>query len=136
VQAIVAEVTNTPWGERHAYVLAGSESDSGSRSNVVEGEFDKALHVSPFMPMDPRYVVRAGVPGERLSVHIESHRAGSVSFEAGLTLCRTELTSRSAARVTRRYPFESARVLALIYGHALGLKLARAPVFAHPGRMR
>src|ERR1700761_5219212 len=60
VQAIVAEVTNTPWGERHAYVLAspGSDSDSGScsRSSVVEGEFDKALHVSPFMPMDPRYV--------------------------------------------------------------------------------
>ena len=55
VQALVAEVTNTPWGERHAYVIEGKQRDSA----VLAGEFDKALHVSPFMGMDHRYDARA-----------------------------------------------------------------------------
>lgn len=122
VQAVLAEVTNTPWGERHAYVIPGER-----------GEMTKALHVSPFMGMDHRYLVRARTPGERLSVHIESWREGALSFDAALALRRVELTRASAARISRRYPLASARVLALIYGHALGLKLAGASVYPHPG---
>ena len=121
VEAVVAEVTNTPWGERHAYVLPGGS-----------GSFDKLLHVSPFMGMDHRYTARAGTPGERLAVHIESRRGGEVEFDATLALRRRELTSRSAARLTVRYPFANVRVLALIYGHAVGLKLAGAAVHGHP----
>jgi len=122
VEAIVAEVTNTPWGERHAYVIPGREAELG-----------KALHVSPFMSMDHRYLMRATAPGDRLSVHIESRRGRTGTFDAALALRRTELTARSAARITRRYPLASARVLALIYGHAVGLKLAGATVYPHPG---
>jgi DUF1365 family protein len=122
VDAIVAEVTNTPWGERHAYVVDGEC-----------GEMVKALHVSPFMGMDQWYSVRAGTPGGRLSVHIESRHADTVSFDATLTLRRVELTRRSVARVTWGYPLAGARTLALIYGRALGLKLAGARVHPHPG---
>ena len=168
VDALVAEVTNTPWGERHAYVLGAPDGPGG----VMTGEFGKALHVSPFMGMEHRYVVRAAGPGERLAVHIESRRGGAPAFEAAtalgrgvpafeattalgrgapaleattalglgapafeatLALRRTELTRRTAARVTRRYSLAGARVLALIYGHALGLKLAGATVYPHPG---
>jgi DUF1365 family protein len=121
VDAVVAEVTNTPWGERHAYVLPGGRA-----------ELDKALHVSPFMGMDHRYTARACAPGERLAVHIESRRAGEVDFDATLALRRRELTRRSAAGLVARYPLANVRVLALIYGHAVGLKLAGAPVFGHP----
>jgi DUF1365 family protein len=122
VDAIVAEVTNTPWGERHAYVIDGKQ-----------GEMVKALHVSPFIGMDHRYLMRAGTPGERLSVHIESRHADRVSFDATLAMRRVELTRRSVARVAWRYPVAGARMLALIYGHALGLKLAGARVYPHPG---
>jgi DUF1365 family protein len=122
VDAVVAEVTNTPWGERRAYVIPGREA-----------ELDKKLHVSPFMDMDHRYAVRAGIPGERLGVHVESRRAGTLSFDATLALRRVELTARSAARVACRYPLASARVLALIYAHGVGLKLAGASVYPHPG---
>jgi uncharacterized protein len=128
VQALVAEVTNTPWGERHAYVL-GAGQGSGS---ALDAQFEKAMHVSPFMGMDHRYHVRASTPGRTLSVHIGSSRAGTTVFDATLSLRRRELTRASLAGMTTRYPFATVRVLALIYAHALGLKLAGAPVHPHP----
>ncbi len=123
VDAVVAEVTNTPWGERHAYVISGAN-----------GDMAKALHVSPFMAMDHRYRVHAGVPGQRLAIHIESTRNDAPAFDATLALRRRELTRGAAARLAARYPFANLRVLALIYGHAVGLKLAGAPLHGHPAR--
>jgi DUF1365 family protein len=125
LEAVVAEVTNTPWGERHAYVLP---ADGGR----VEAGFDKALHVSPFMGMDHHYLARATAPGETLSVHVESRHAGATVFDATLGLRRRELTRASAARMTARYPLATIRVLGLIYLHALGLKLSGFPVHRHP----
>ena len=46
---VVADVTNTPWKERHQYVLPATPT------GVSGHEEAKALHVSPFMPMDQRY---------------------------------------------------------------------------------
>jgi uncharacterized protein len=123
VQAVLAEVTNTPWGERRGYVLPEGH-----------GDFAKALHVSPFMGMDHVYSARAGAPGRRLAIHIESRRNGELTFDAMLALRRRELTRRSAAHVAARYPLANVRVLALIYGRAIGLKLAGAPVHRHPAR--
>ncbi len=123
LESVVAEVTNTPWGERHAYVLGG---DHG-------GGFDKVLHVSPFMGMDQRYEWRAPAPGATLSVHIESSEHGRRVFDATLGLRRTELSSSAVARVTARYPAATLRMLALIYGHAVVLKRRGVPVHPHPG---
>jgi uncharacterized protein len=128
VQALVAEVTNTPWGERHTYVLEGEHA----RQGVLDGQFDKALHVSPFMGMDHRYDIHAGAPAQTLSVHIASSRADTTIFDATLALRRRQLTRRSMAKNTARYPLATVRVLALIYGHALGLKLAGVSVHRHP----
>ncbi|MGI8411282.1 MAG: DUF1365 domain-containing protein [Solirubrobacteraceae bacterium] len=129
VQALVAEVTNTPWGERHAYALRAD--DAGS--DVLQAQFSKALHVSPFMGMDHCYQARAGSPAQALSVHVESRRCGAPVFEATLALSRRELTRSGAASMSLRYPLASVRVLALIYGHAVGLKLAGASLHRHPG---
>jgi uncharacterized protein len=115
LQAVVAEVTNTPWGERHSYVLVGSE-----------GSVEKAMHVSPFMGMDHSYRWRVTEPGERLIVHIDSLREGAKVFDATLTL-------RRRARALRSYP---ATTLARIYAQALRLKLKGAPYFPHPERSR
>jgi hypothetical protein len=128
VAAIVAEVTNTPWGESHAYVIAPEHSGS----HVVAGEFAKEFHVSPFMDMEHRYTCRAGAPGQTLSVHIESRRHGGPAFDATLALRRRELNRVSALRQVARFPFDGVRVLALIYGNAARLKLAGAPYFPHP----
>jgi uncharacterized protein len=111
---VVAEVTNTPWGERHAYVLPNGHGHPG-----------KALHVSPFMGMDHEYAVRATTPGETLSVHIESRRAGELAFDATLNLAR-----RPYSRL--RLLGASIRTLTLIYAHAVALKLKRVRYFPHP----
>jgi DUF1365 family protein len=125
---VLAEVTNTPWGERRAYVL----SDRRTGSGVLGGEFDKQLHVSPFFGMDHRYHASASTPGPTLAVHIENEHQGTTVFDATLRLHRRELTAVSAARMTLARPAASLRVLALIYGHAVGLKLKGARIHPHP----
>ena len=120
--AVVAEVTSTPWGERHAYVLPRGDG------RVLTGGMDKAMHVSPFMGMDQRYVLRASEPGPTLSVHIESHEDAARVFDATLNLERAPLTRRGLAR----HRGATLRVLALIYSHALVLKLKGVPVHRRP----
>ncbi len=135
VDAVVAEVTNTPWGERHAYVLArGSKDRSPTRTAgaALAGSSTKALHVSPFMGMDQRYEWRVSVPGETLSVHIASSHKGKVAFDATLSLRRQELTKTALGRMSARYPASALRMLALIYAQALRLKLKGVPVHPHP----
>jgi hypothetical protein len=132
VEAALAEVTNTPWGERHSYLLRARDDES----TLLTGAFAKQLHVSPFMGMDHQYDARASTPGPTLSVHIESVRAGATVFDATLAMQRQELTRASAARMTARDPLATARVLALIYGHAVALKLAGARVHPHPEAAR
>jgi DUF1365 family protein len=128
LQTVLAEVTNTPWGERHAYALDAAVP--GSR--LVTGTFDKRLHVSPFMSMDHVYRARATIPGQTLSVQIENYRQDVKVFEATLNLSRVALTRRHVARMTTAQPAASARVLALIYGHAVGLKISGARYHRHP----
>jgi DUF1365 family protein len=61
VQAVVAEVTNTPWGERHAYAIGRTGAD-----RIISGKLDKSFHVSPLMGMDHSYEWRATTPGDEL----------------------------------------------------------------------
>jgi DUF1365 family protein len=134
VEAVVADVENIPWGESHPYVLARGASEGP----VLSDELDKALHVSPLMGMDQTYAFRAGEPGERLSVHIESRpdrgpgaRAGK-SFDATLNLRRRELSRPLLTGMLARYPAMSLQVVAKIYAQSLRLKLKGAPYFPHP----
>ncbi len=129
VEAVVAEVTNTPWGERHAYALTRAPETS---ANVIRGESEKVLHVSPFMDMDQRYTWSVAAPSEMLSVHIENRRAGELVFDATLAMRRTAFTPEALRRITVRYPAATARVVGLIYAHALVLKLKGLRVYPHP----
>ena len=105
LRAVVAEVTNTPWGERHSYVLSGG-------GKILRAQHDKAMRVSPFMGMDQRYAVAVGEPGPTLSVHIESVEDSARAFDATLKLRRRPLKPSLSAL----------RVLPLIYGHAIVLR--------------
>jgi cyclopropane-fatty-acyl-phospholipid synthase len=123
--AVVADVENTPWNERHAYVAA---CDPAAR--VQEASFDKVFHVSPLMGMDQRYRFRFTAPGDTLSIHITSE--GDSAFDATLNLRREPMTRAGLHRLLARFPLQSARTGALIYANALQLKLKGAPYHAHP----
>ena len=130
VEAVVADVQNIPWGERHAYVLS-----RGAREGpVLSDELDKAMHVSPLMGMDQTYAFRASEPGERLAVHIESRPRGGdgKSFDATLSLRRRELGRARLVGLLLRYPAMSLQVVARIYAQSLRLKLKGARYFPHP----
>jgi DUF1365 family protein len=130
VETIVAEITNTPWNERHAYVLPACMSAAAGAN--LRFRFGKAFHVSPFMPMEIDYDWRFTAPGDRLAVHMENRRADARIFDATLTLERHTITAASLAGALARYPFASLRVLVAIYWQALRLWLKRAPFHVRP----
>ena len=132
VEAIVAEINNTPWGERHCYVLPATAS-SGTPEKL-RFHFGKDFHVSPFLPMDMDYDWRFAAPGERLLVHMENWREDRPVFDATLSLEREPLGSRALAGALAGYPFMTAQVAGAIYWQALRLWLKRTPLFTHPDK--
>lgn len=134
LDCIVAEITNTPWRERHAYVLPIESATTHGRA--LQWEFDKAFHVSPFMAMAHRYRWRLTPPGEDLHVHMDVLRDGSSEFDATLSLQRRPLDGHSLARVLWRYPAMTVQVVAAIHWQALQLWLKRNPVHDHPAPPR
>jgi len=134
VQTVLAEITNTPWKERHAYVLpvvTATRNDT-----VMRFEFGKEFHVSPFWPMDMSYDWRLNVPGEHLRIHMDNlqQKDGTTRrvFDATLTLQREEISSASLSRALYRYPLMTAKVSGAIYWQALRLWFRRTPFFTHP----
>lgn len=128
VEAVVADVTNTPWGESHAYVLPRD----GAR-RVLSGSFQKALHVSPFMGMDQQYEWSMPTPGDSLFVHMQNTEDAARVFDATLHLDHYPFDAATVRRVSWRYPVASRRVLLFIYVHALVLRLKGVRVKPHPG---
>jgi DUF1365 family protein len=123
LRAVVAEVTNTPWAERHRYVLRAHDG-------AVHDRVAKAFHVSPFMGMEHEYEAWLSAPGPDLDVRIVSRRGGEVEFDAMLGLQRRPLRPRTLTRAA----LPSLAVLARIYATALRLKLKGAPYHPHPAR--
>lgn len=128
LEAIVLEVSNTPWREMHPYVLTrGAPIANGG----YRFEFAKAFHVSPFMPMDMDYRCRLAPPGRRLAFALENWREGARCFDAHLSFQRIAITSRSLARVLATDPLATLRVTTLIHWQALRLWRKKAPVYDH-----
>jgi DUF1365 family protein len=130
VETIVAEVSNTPWGERHMYVLP--EASNLAPGDDKRYELRKAFHVSPFLAMDMDYGWRFGRPAERLWVHMENRKGGERVFEATLTLDRRRITGLALARALLVRPAMTVKVVLAIYFQALRLSLRGAPFYAHP----
>ncbi len=131
LDCIVAEITNTPWRERHAYVL--DARSSGSKNDWFEFEFDKAFHVSPFFPMQLRYDWRFSLPANNLNVQMNlSNSSAEKQFDASLNLQRSQINGWNLTRVLWQYPLMTIKVVAAIHWQAFLLWLKQITVYDHP----
>lgn len=127
LEYLVAEVNNTPWDERHSYVLAGPEA-----GDWLETSFDKRFHVSPFNPMAMRYHWRSNTPVKRLLLRMENRADGETVFDATLSLTARPMNAASLNGLLLRYPLMTARVALAIYWQALRLYIKGVPFYPHP----
>lgn len=124
VETLVAEVESTPWHERCTYVVGPPGRH----------RFAKAMHVSPFLPMDVDYVLRYSAPSERLVVKLDVMRGDERLLGASLSLRRRALDRRALGRLLWAHPALTHRVSAGIYAQAARLLLRGAPFHTHPAR--
>lgn len=130
LEALVGEVTNTPWGERQLYCLPMSENLG--RAQRPQFRFAKRMHVSPFLPMEMSYHWRLNLPGERLVVHMDDLQGEERLLDATLLLRRRPIDSANLRRALLRYPFMSGQVIFDIHWQALRLWLKGVPIYPHP----
>ena len=128
IEAVVADVTNIPWGESHAYII-------DTRDGLADlAEQPKVLHVSPFLPMNLSYRFEVTVPGERCGFRVTVLRDSLEVFRAGFSLREHAMTRPELAKVLVRRVFATHRVSLGIYIQALRLWLRRARYYRHPTR--
>ncbi len=127
---VVCEVSNTPWNEKHIYVL--DRKAAVEDNHVLVFEQPKEFHVSPFMPMAVDYRWHFSEPGEQLNVHMANIESGEKSFDATLRLNKLPVNSLNLARVLTLFPFMTIKIVVLIYFQALRLWLKKVPFYPHP----
>jgi hypothetical protein len=124
IETLVAEVENTPWHERVSYVVGAPGTY----------RFPKALHVSPFLPMELDYVLTYGELGEEFSCSFDVMSGDKVVLAARLNLHRTEMSRRNLTRLVRHAPPMAHRVTAGIYVEAARLLVKGVRFIPHPAR--
>lgn len=130
LQAIVAEVQNTPWLQRHCYVLwQGNQLGTGRETEYC---IPKTFHVSPFFGMDLDHHWRVSAPGNELHIGIENTVEQNPLFRAWMTLHRVPLSHRTQRAMQWRYPHMTARITAAIYLQAFHLWRKKCPFYPHP----
>jgi uncharacterized protein len=122
LRMVLAEVRNT-FGGSHNYWLRPVPD-----SRTFRAAASKSLYVSPFMPVDLDYTFALTAPASRLVAHIETSQAGTVGFDATLSLERRPWSAAEVRRLLVRYPAMTATVMAAIHWQAVKLWWKGVPV--------
>lgn len=134
---ILAQVNNTPWNERHTYLIHCDE-----KTGKANSQFDKKFHVSPFNPLDMEYRWISSVPAENVLVHMENHAPiqsktdnaelrTSCHMDATLTLKREPWSKSALQKILWLQPWSAIKVPVAIYWQALRLFVKGVPVYTH-----
>lgn len=117
---LLAEVSNTPWNERHYYLIA------------IESEqiCAKSFHVSPFMDLAMKYHWRINEPAEQLHLAIENYHQQKL-FSASIAMKRQEFSNENLRNNLLSIPWMTAKTLLGIYWQALKLFCKGVPYIAH-----
>ena len=134
VDAIVSEVSNTPWLEQYCYVH-DAKNIQATVPNFYKFDLRKSFHVSPFMPMEMDYRWRFSRPNDRLFVHMRNMVQGKRIFDASLHLDKVPISGASLAKMLLTHPAMTLKVVAAIYYQAAKLWKKGAPFYTHPGKL-
>lgn len=129
---MLAEVSNTPWNERHYYLV-----DLSTKEEMVN---KKAFQVSPFMDLDMSYFWHVKPPcneNNKLVINIENKRIdfeGNITekvFDASLVMNKQPLTKTNLSKVWCQLPIMTIKVVFSIYWQALRIFMKRIPFLGY-----
>jgi hypothetical protein len=136
---MLAEVSNTPWNERHYYLVA--------LASKAEKVSEKSFQVSPFMDLNMAYFWQVKPPCEnsdKLIINIEnkrknlqnvdsdeSNKLGDKLFDATLFLHKEEFTTKRLLAVWCQLPVMTIKIVASIYWQALKLFIKGIPFIGY-----
>lgn len=129
LEALIMEVTNTPWDERHCYVLL---PDTHPKPPIYTFHMKKELHVSPFFDMQYQYHVNVKLEAKQIIVHMESFKGDKKHFDATLSVNRVNEEGAFLWRKLLHHPLTAYKVLAGIYWQAFKLWCKRVTFYNHP----
>ena len=121
---MVAEVSNTPWNERHYYLVPLQKKVN----------FKKVFSVSPFMNLDMDYHWQVQHSADNTLIHIENKRGDELLFDASLRLKRSQLTKQEVNKLLKKFPAMTLSIFKGIYVQALKLFIKRVPFLGHSGK--
>ncbi|MFY8282864.1 DUF1365 domain-containing protein [Pseudoalteromonas sp. SSMSWG5] len=121
---MLAEVSNTPWNERHYYVVPLEKKVN----------FKKVFSVSPFMNLDMNYYWHIRMNPDNTMIHIENKKDDTLLFDATLRLQKHPLNKERMSAVLKQFPAMTLSIFKGIYIHALKLFCKRVPFIGHSGK--
>ena len=127
LEMIMAEVTNTPWNERHCYFITAKKNKSFRQG------LKKQFHVSPFWDMDHDYDWYFSDVSDTISVNMINYKDEKKVFDATLSLTVSKkLTNLNLFLSVLRFPFSTLMVYLRIHYQAFKLWVKGATFYDHP----